>query len=82
MFLYMDPLPKPKHQKNTLRGYDCMKLSKHEVELRSDRGDSACWRDTLSLVEGYIGALIIRIGFWGPLFFVIIRNPQDSIGNY
>ena len=59
-----------------------MKLSKHEVELRSDRGDSACWRETLSLVEGYIGALIIRIRFWGPLFFVRIRNPQDSIGNY
>ena len=29
-----------------------------------------------------IGALIIRIGFWGPLDYVTIRNPQNSIGNY
>ena len=29
------------------------------------------------------GALIIRIGFWGLLFFCnfIVRNPQNSIGN-
>ena len=30
-----------------------------------------------------IGALIIRIGFWGAYHtIVIIRNPQNSIGNY
>ena len=30
-----------------------------------------------------IGALIIRIGFWGPLYYIyiIIRNPGNSIGN-
>ena len=30
-----------------------------------------------------MGALIIRIGFLGPIILmVIIRNPQNSIGNY
>ena len=30
-----------------------------------------------------IGALIIRIEFWGPLDLVfILKNPQNSIGNY
>ena len=30
-----------------------------------------------------VGALIITIHFWGPLYtIVIIRNPQNSIGNY
>ena len=30
-----------------------------------------------------IGALIIGIGFWGPLYYIVlIRNPQNSIGNY
>ena len=30
-----------------------------------------------------IKALIIRIGFWGPLYcIIIVRNPQNSIGNY
>ena len=32
--------------------------------------------------EVNIGALIIRIRFWGPYNIVIIRNPQNSIGNY
>ena len=30
------------------------------------------------------GALITRIGFWGPLYYIIvivIRNPQNSIGD-
>ena len=31
-----------------------------------------------------IGALIIGIGFWGPLYYsiAIIRNHPNSIGNY
>ena len=29
-----------------------------------------------------VGALIIRIGFWDPLYYLIIRKPQNSIGNY
>ena len=29
-----------------------------------------------------IGAFIIRIGFWGPLYYIIIRSPQKSVGNY
>ena len=30
-----------------------------------------------------IKALISRIGFWGPLYcIIIVRNPQNSIGNY
>ena len=30
-----------------------------------------------------IGALMIRVGFWGLLYYTIvtIRNPQNSIGN-
>ena len=28
------------------------------------------------------GALIIRKGFWGPLYYNYKRNPQNSIGNY
>ena len=31
---------------------------------------------------GNIWALLIRIGFWGPLYLIIVRNPQDSIGSY
>ena len=27
------------------------------------------------------GALITRLGFWGPLYYTI-RNPQNSIGNF
>ena len=30
-----------------------------------------------------IGALIIRIGFWGPLYYIYNKEPpQNSIGNY
>ena len=29
-----------------------------------------------------IGALIIRIGFWGPLYYNYNKEPQNSIGNY
>ena len=29
-----------------------------------------------------IGALIIRIRFWSPFSISIIRNAQNSIGNY
>ena len=39
---------------------------------------SACKANSFNL-----GALIIRIGFWGPLYYIlIIRNHQNSIGNY
>ena len=39
---------------------------------------------SISMLAGHhIGALIIRTGFWGPLYYnYTIRNPQDSIGNY
>ena len=30
----------------------------------------------------HIGALIVSIGFGGPYTITIIRNPQNSIGNY
>ena len=29
-----------------------------------------------------MGALIIRIRFWGQYAIVIIRNPHNSTGNY
>ena len=30
-----------------------------------------------------IGALIIRMGFWGPLYYNYNREPpQNSVGNY
>ena len=31
---------------------------------------------------GQGGALIIRTGFWGPIYYIIIRNPKKNIGNY
>ena len=31
---------------------------------------------------GNIGGLNNRIGFWGPIYYKRIRNPQNSIGNY
>ena len=37
---------------------------------------------SLSRAGGTIGALIIRIGFWGPHTIIVIRNHQNSIGNY
>ena len=29
-----------------------------------------------------IGALIIRIGFWDPLYYTYNKEPQTSIGNH
>ena len=29
-----------------------------------------------------IGALIIRIGFWGSSYYNYIKEPPNSIGNY
>ena len=29
-----------------------------------------------------IGALIIRIGFWGILYYSYNKEPPNSIGNY
>ena len=29
-----------------------------------------------------MGALIIRIGCWGPLYYNYNKEPQNSIGNY
>ena len=39
---------------------------------------------TLVLCRGAlnIGALIIRIGFWGPLYYNHNKEHQNSIGNY
>ena len=46
---------------------------------------SACesvWRlRPVARESANVGALIIRIGFWGGYTKVIIRNPQNSIGN-
>ena len=28
-----------------------------------------------------VGALIIRIGFWGPCYYIHNQEPQNSIGN-
>ena len=28
------------------------------------------------------GALIIKIGFWGPSYYTYNKEPQNSIGNY
>ena len=35
-------------------------------------------------LKSKIGALIVRIGFWGRLRYIILvtRNPKNSIGNY
>ena len=29
----------------------------------------------------YVGALIFRIGFGGPLYYIFTKDPQNSIGN-
>ena len=29
-----------------------------------------------------IGAVIIRIGFWGPFYYTYNEEPQNSIGKY
>ena len=29
-----------------------------------------------------LGALIIRIGFWGPIYCNYVRNHKKSVGNY
>ena len=29
-----------------------------------------------------IGALLIGVGFWGPLCYTYNKEPQNSIGNY
>ena len=29
-----------------------------------------------------IRALIIRIGFWGPLYYTYKKEPRNSVGNY
>ena len=29
-----------------------------------------------------VGALIIRIGSWGPLYYNYNKKPENSIGNY
>ena len=29
-----------------------------------------------------MGALLIRIGFWGPLYCNYNKEPQNNIGNY
>ena len=34
------------------------------------------------LVVSNVEALISRIGFWGHYTAIIVRNPQNSIGNY
>ena len=38
--------------------------------------------DSMGQQRGTIGALIIRMGFWGPLYHNYNKEPQDSIGNY
>ena len=38
------------------------------------------WRQGLRVFT--IGALIIRIRFWGPLYYTYNKEPQKSIGNY
>ena len=38
---------------------------------------------TLALLEyTNVGAFIIRIGFWGPLYYKYDKEPQNGIGNY
>ena len=47
------------------------------LQARSQR---ECRQD-MQNARGSIGALIIRIGFGGQYTIIIIRNPQNSIGN-
>ena len=30
----------------------------------------------------HVGALIVRIGFWGPVDYSYNKEPQNSVGNY
>ena len=39
-------------------------------------------RVDLQALNPDVGAFIIRLGFWGHYTIIIIRNPQNSIGNY
>ena len=43
---------------------------------------TASWFGGLRL-QYNIGALTVRIGCWGPLYYdmILIRNPQNSIGS-
>ena len=42
-----------------------------------------CWTSLFASGLPTIGALIVRIGFRGPVYYIIIlRNPQNSIGSY
>ena len=50
-------------------------------------GESGFESTLLSALKTYnniqnIGALIIRIGFWAHFTILILRNHQNSIGNY
>ena len=49
-------------------------------------GKSPRWSTVVLAYLGYIatniGALIIRIGFWGPLYFHHNKEPPKCIGNY
>ena len=38
--------------------------------------------ETIGSFMGYIWALIIRIGFWGPLYSNDEEPPPNSLGNY
>ena len=38
-------------------------------------------RESCNLTVPNIGALIIRIGFWGPLYYNYIKESQNSIVN-
>ena len=33
-------------------------------------------------LRGTIGASIVRIEFWGPLYYSYNKEPQNSIGSY
>ena len=53
--------------------------SRAKTEICEGRMSSQIAPQTL---EPTIGALIIRIGFWGPLYYKYNKEPPKYIGNY
>ena len=45
-------------------------------------GLKASMFEPLTLNPPNIRALIILIGFWGPSYHNLVRNPQNTIGSY
>ena len=56
----------------------------HREPTKMNRESS--WRcggmNEVFVQQNKIGALIVRIGLWGPLYYEYNKDPQNRIGNY